>query len=342
MTHRAQERSRKAIQPTEHGSRVAAARDVVQLMRETATEWNEDKAPRLGAALAFYTIFSLAPLMIIAIVISGAIFGQSAAEANVIAQVESVVGPTGAAAVSGLIQSSKLPGAGGPLATIVGVVTLILGAVGVFGQLQDALNTIWEVAPRPGQGLVAILKKRLLPFAMVLGVGFLLLVAVVANAILAAVIAYLGNSLPYMGVLNTLIDFLLPLIITTLLFAAIFKIVPDVHLAWRDIWPGATLTAVLFTIGKLLLGFYLGRRTPAGASGATAAADSLLAVLLWVYYTAQILFFGAEFTQVYVRRFGTQKPVPTADAQPVTEAARAEQGMVRADVSSSKPGSSVT
>jgi membrane protein len=312
-----------------------AARVVVQVLREMATEWKEDKAPRLGAALAFYTIFSLAPLMIIAIVISGAIFGQAAAQANVVAQVESVVGPSGAAAVAGLIQSSKLPGAGGPLATIVGVVTLVLGAVGVFGQLQDALNTIWEVTPRPGLRLMAIMQKRLLPFAMVLGVGFLLLVAVVANTLLAAVMAYVGNTLPYMGLLNTLVNFLLPLIIATLLFAALFKIVPDVHLAWRDIWPGAVLTAVLFTIGKLLLGFYLGRRAPAGAAGASAAADSLLAVLIWVYYTAQILFFGAEFTKVYVRHFGQHRPVPHADAQPVTEEARAEEGLVRAGAGSS-------
>ena len=292
-------------------------------LRQTFKHWNAVKAQRLGAALAYYTVFSLAPLLIIAILLAGAIFGQTAAKESIVGEISYLMGPQGAAGVASLLEQQPFPGQSGTVPALISVATLLLGAVGLFGQLQDAFDTVWEVKPPPAKGLLANIRQRLLPFGMVLAVSFLLLVALVLNAALAAVSAYLGPYIPYFTLVNTGLNVVLPIVVTTLLFAALFKSVPHVQLKWRDLWPGAALTAVLFTLGKIAIGFYLGHSSLASASGAT---GSLLVVLVWVYYSAQILLFGAVFTRVYAQsRSGPAlptDPAATSAAQPAETAAR--------------------
>jgi membrane protein len=303
-----------------------AAKAIFGLLRETVAEWSEDKAPRLGAALAYYTVFSLAPLLIIAVVISAAFFGEADAQAAILAQVQSIIGRAGAEAVGRMIDSARLPREAGVATTAIGAASLLLGALGAFSQLQDAFNTIWEVTPKPGQGLVRIIQIRVISFAMVLVVGFLLLVSLIINAVLTAMASYLENRLPNFALLATSLNLVLPLVVATVLFAVMFKVLPDVDLGWRDVWVGAILTSILFTLGKNVLGFYLGSSRIGTAYG---AAGSVLIILTWVYYSAQILFFGAEFTQVYVRRHRHKQAQPTENAVPVTEAERLHQGMPR-------------
>ena len=291
-------------------------------LRETFRHWRAVKAQRLGAALAYYTIFSLAPLLIIAIVIAGAVFGQAAAQDRIVAEIGYLMGPQGAAGVASLLEQRPFPGRSGLLPTIISVVTLIMGAIGLFGQLEDAFDTVWEVTPPPAKGLGGAIRQRILPFGMVLAVAFLLLVALVINAALAAISVSVGPNIPYFTLLNTVINLILPLVVSTLLFAALFKSVPHVRLKWRDLWPGAALTAVLFTLGKIGIGLYLGHSSLANASGAT---GSLLVVLVWVYYSVQILLFGAVFTRVYAReRSGPaapdRPPAPAVTAAPRTPA----------------------
>ena len=300
------------------------ARNIFQLLKDTFSDWNEDKAPRLGAALAYYTIFSLAPLLVIAIAIAGFAFGQQAAQGQIIGQMRGLVGDQGAEMIQTMIESSRQPSAG-IIATVIGVVTLLLGALGFFGQLQDALNTIWEVAPKPNRGILGIIKDRFLSLTMVLGIGFLLLVSLVISAVLAGVGSFLNTLFPgaelVLQVVNTVISF----IVITLLFAMIYKILPDVEIAWHDVWIGAVITTVLFLIGRFLLGLYLGRGTVGSTYG---AAGSLIVVLVWVYYSAQILFFGAEFTQVYANKYGS-RVTPAGGAVPVSPEMRAQQGLSR-------------
>jgi membrane protein len=282
---------------------------VWDLLRESFKRWKEVKAQRLGAALAYYTVFSLAPLLIIAILIAGAVFGQAAAQERIIGQVSALVGPQGAAGVASLVAQHPFPGNSGGLATVISLGTLLLGAIGLFGQLQDAFDTVWDVTPPPSKGVIGLIKQHIVPFGMLLAVCFLLLVALLVNTALAAISAYLGPFIPYFAVLNTAINVILPIVVSTLLFAALFKYVTDAHLAWRHLWPGAALTAVLFTLGKILIGLYLGHTSLASASG---AAGSLLVVLVWVYYSAQILLFGAVFTHVYGRHQGWQPVLASA------------------------------
>ncbi len=294
-----------------------------RLLRETVAEWTEDKAPRLGAALAYYTVFSLAPLLIVAIVIAGAVFGQNNAQERIVAQVAGLVGLEGAVAVNRMIDSAKLPANASLVSTLIGVGTLALGALGAFAQLQDAFDTIWEVTPRPGAR--RLLQTRLLAFMMVVVVGFLLLVSLAINALLAAAGGYLIERWPQYNLIVTGVNFVLPLLVSWALFAVMFKVLPDVRLRWRDVLPGAALTAALFVVGKFAIGFYLGQGRFSTAYG---AAGSVLIILVWIYYSAQILFFGAEFTRVYVRHFAPQPPL-AEHAMPVTEAAREQQGLPR-------------
>lgn len=305
-----------------------ALRTFGRLLRETVAEWIEDKAPRLGAALAYYTVFSLAPLLIVAIVVAGAVFGQTNAQERIVAQLAGLVGMEGAIAINRLIESAKLPANAGLAATVIGVATLVIGALGAFAQLQDAFDTIWEVTPRPGRrGALRLVQTRLTAFALVLVVAFLLLVSLVINAVLAAAGGYLTARWPDYDLLVTAINLGLPLVVSLILFAVMFKVLPDVHLRWRDVLPGAALTAVLFVLGKFAIGFYLGQGRFSTAYG---AAGSVLILLVWIYYSAQILFFGAEFTQVYVRNFRS-KPAMAEFAMPVTEAAREQQGLPRTE-----------
>ena len=323
---------RRTPRPGHQRGALALGEQFFQLLRESASKWSADKAQRLGAALAYYTVFSLAPLLIIAILIAGAVFGQTAAQQQIIGQISAVMGPQGAAGVSALLAQNPFPGQSTGPATLVSVVTLVLGAVGVFGQLQDAFNTVWDVTPPPTHGVIGFLRRRLMPFGMVLAVGFLLLVATLLNTALAAVSASLGSSIPDFSLLNTTVNLLLPLVVTTLLFAALFKYVPDVHLAWRDLWPGAILTAVLFTLGKIAIGLYLGHSSLANASG---AAGSLLVVLVWVYYSAQIVLFGAVFTHVYIRRHG--QPPRLLDASQTSASAAAASSAAAHNAATAPP-----
>jgi membrane protein len=296
------------------------AKGLWELLKDTGSEWMEDKAPRLGAALAYYTIFSLAPLLVIVIGIAGLVFGHEAAQKQMGAQVQNLVGPEGGKAVEAMVTSASKPGSG-TLGTVLGIIMLLVGAAGLFTQLQDALDTVWEVEPKPGRGIWGVVKDRFLSFSMVLGVAFLLLVSLVVSAALSALVGLLGEWKT--GVLGHALQVVLDLGVITLLFAMIFKFLPDAEIAWGDVWLGAFLTAVLFTLGKFLLGLYIGQ---SGVGSAYGAAGSLAVLLIWLYYSAQIFLFGAELTKEYADKYGSRiKPAP--HARPVTEEARGQQGI---------------
>lgn len=299
--------------------------DAKYLVKQTIEEWQEDKASRLAAALAYYTVFSLPPLLIIALAIAGWLYDDpQVAQEQLLSEVGSLVGQDGAEAVAQILENASGPGKG-LLALGIGVITLLFGASGVFAQLQETMNTIWEVQPRPGRGIMGTIKDRFFSFTMVLGVGFLLLVSLLLSAILAAMGEFISGWLPQAIVLAQVINFVVSFAVTVLLIAMIYKIVPDVEVKWNDVWIGAIVTAALFTVGKWAIGFYLGRSAPASTYG---AAGSLIIILLWIYYSAQILFLGAEFTQVYARRFG-QRIRPSEGAIPISEETAAEESMPR-------------
>lgn len=292
------------------------------LLRDAFKEWSEDKASRLGAALAYYTIFSIGPLLVVVIAIAGQVFGEEAAQGRIVGAIQDVVGEGGADMIQGMIKSANQPGAG-IVAGSIGTITLLLGAAGLFGQLKDALNTIWEVMPKPGGGIIGAVKKNFLSFAMVLGTGFLLMVSLVVNAALAALGDFLSDTLPGGPLLWQVLNYGISLGVLTLMFAMIFKVLPDVKMPWSNVWIGALFTAVLFVLGQIGLGFYFGLSDPGSAFG---VAGSLVLILVWIYYSAQILFFGAELTQVYAKQRGA--PVTPSDhAMWITEEARAQQGL---------------
>jgi membrane protein len=259
---------------------------VWEIVREAVSDWIEDKASVQGAALAFYSILSLAPLVVISMAIVGLFFDEKAATAQFFGQVQSMVGKEGAEAIGSMLQNSDKPKTG-TLAAVLGIATLLFGALGVFGQLQDTMNTIWDVKPKSGGGIWDMIRRRFLSFAMVLGTGFLLLVSLLLSAAIGAVGQYFGGSRPEMEAMihggNEVVTFL----VMTLLFAMMFKLLPDTHVAWRDVWMGALLTAALFTVGKLLIGLYLGKNAIGSAYG---AAGSLVVLVVWIYYSAQVLF----------------------------------------------------
>ena len=282
-------------------SRLLSPKQTFRLLKEAVQEWQQDKASRLAAALAYYTVFSLAPLLILVVAIAGAVFGTDTARAELTAQIQGLVGQSGADVITDALENASEPGANqGLMATIISIGVLIFGASGVFVELQNSLNTIWNVEPKPGGGIKYMLQKRLLSFSMILVIGFLLLVSLVISTALSAIGGFLTEWAEGLSwILNTVIS----LSLITALFAAIFKYLPDAKIAWRDVGIGAFITALLFTLGKYLLGLYLGNASIGSTYG---AAGSLVVLLFWIYYSAQILFFGAEFTQVYARRFGSQ------------------------------------
>jgi membrane protein len=291
------------------------------LMKEAFDDWNRDKAPRLAAALAYYTAFSIAPLLIVVIAIAGLVFGQEAVRGQLDNQIQGMVGAQAADAIQEMVAGANHPDTG-VIAAIIGVVTLLLGAAGLFGQLQDALNTVWGVEPKPNLGIVATIRSRLLSFTMVLGIGFLLLVSLVISAALAALETWMSGALPFSPLILQIINLVISLLVITGMFAVIFKVLPDAEIAWRDVLLGAFVTALLFTIGKFLIGLYLGHSSIASSYG---AAGSFVVLLLWIYYSAQILLFGAEFTQVYARRYGS-KIVPAENARFISAEDLAQQG----------------
>jgi len=304
------------------------------LLKDSFKEWGEDKASRLGAALAYYTIFSIGPLLVVVIAIAGFVFGEEAASGQIVDTIGGVVGESGATMIQEMVKSANKPGAG-TIAGVIGLLTLLLGAAGLFGQLKDALNTIWGVQPKPGLGIMGMLRKNVLSFGMVVGTGFLLLASLVVNAALAALADFLVDKLPGGPLLWQIVNYAISLGVVTLLFALIFKVLPDVNIPWGIVWVGAAVTAFLFVVGQVALGFYFGISDPGSAFG---AAGSLVIILVWIYYSAQILFFGAEITQVNSRLRG--EPItPSKDAEWITGEARAQQGM-RSDIKGSRAGKS--
>ncbi len=270
------------------------------ILRETFREWNDDKVPRLGAALAFYSMLSVGPLLLIVMSMAGLAFGRDAVSGYVFAEIRRLVGDVGAQAIQTIIANSRNQSAG-VLATAIGFLTLIVSATGFFAQLQDALNTIWNVEGAARGDWLSFLKKRVLSFTMILGIGFLLLMALVVSAGISAVAHMFAGSAP--AVLLHLLNLAVSFIVITLLFAMIFKVLPDVDIRWRDVGIGSGITALLFSIGKFFIGLYLGRSAFSSTYG---AAGSLIVVLVWIYYSTQIFFIGAEFTQVYARYMGEQ------------------------------------
>jgi membrane protein len=270
-------------------------RTVWEVLERAAIKWNADDCLTLGAALAYYTVFSLAPVLVIVIAVAGAVFGPEAAQGEIVGQIRGLVGEEGATAIQSLIQSASRQGAG-PRATIIGLLVLLFGSTSAFSQLQSALNTIWEVPPPTHAGLWAMVRARFLSFAAVLGTGFLLSVSLVLSAAVAAFGRFGWGWVPGIGRVLELADFLGSLTVHTLLFAMIFKLLPDATIRWRDVWVGAAVTAGLFSVGKLAIGLYLGTSEVGAAYG---AAGWVILVLAWVYYSAQIVLFGAEFTRAY-------------------------------------------
>lgn len=297
-------------------------RALFDVLKETYNEWSEDKATRLAAALAYYTAFSIAPLLLICIAVAGLVFGREAAQGQVYAQLQGLLGPDAAETIQESIANSQDTGAS-TLSAIIGIVMLVWSASNVFSQLQDALNTIWEVAPDPNAGWLATIKRRFMSMTMVLGIGFLLLVSLVLSAGVSAVGNLLSGFLPGGELVWQAVNFVLGFAVVALLFAAIYKVLPDAEVEWSDVWVGAVVTSFLFTVGRILIGLYLGHASIGSTFG---AAGSLLVFLVWVYYSAQILFFGAEFTQVYAQRYGSRIR-PSEGAVGLTEETRAEQGI---------------
>ena len=291
------------------------------LLRATMSDWYEDRAQRIGAALAYYTIFALAPGLVIVMALAGLMLGPGA-ESQIIGQIRELIGEQGAAAIEATIRSARNETLGAT-GTALALIPLVFGLWGVFGELQDGLNTIWGVTPKPGRRIRDILKERFWSFAMVVGIGFVLLVSLVLSAWLAAVGTYVGSLLPAPATGLEALNFVISFVVITGSFALIFKLLPDVKIAWRDVWLGAAVTSLFFTVGKFLIGLYLGKSAVASAYG---AAGSLVIIVVWVYYSAQILLFGDEFTKVWTKRRGSGF-VPEQTAVPVTQEARAEQGL---------------
>jgi membrane protein len=300
-----------------------------KLLQQTANDWSEDNAARLAAALSYYTVLSIAPMMVLAVAVAGLVFGENAARGQLTEQLAAVVGPEAGSALQTIIANAKTPSTG-VVSTIVGIIVLFFGASGVFGELQASLNTVWDVAPKPGRGVRGFAQQRFFSFTMVLGVAFLLLVSLALSAALSAVGGVVSDVLPGGAVLWQATNFVLSLGLITLLFAMIFKIIPDAKIAWSDVWVGAFVTSLLFSLGKYALGLYVGRASIASPYG---AAGSVIVLVVWVYYAAQILLLGAEFTQVYARRYGHE-------IEPSAHAERIE--VVRVSQTKSEPPSAAT
>ena len=285
-------------------------RQIYGFIKESVDIWLDGNASSMGAAVAFYTIFAIAPLFIFALALAGFFFGKEAAQHELFGQISSLVGKSGGEAIQATVTAADQPKAS-LVATAVALIGLFVGACSVFVQLQSSINAIWNVRPKPGGGLRHFIRNRLLSFAMLLGIGFLLLVSLVISAALAAADKFMSGIIPAEQALWHVVDFVVSLGLVTLLFAMIFKVLPDVVIKWRDVWMGALFTALLFGLGKFLLGFYLGRSTFASAYG---AAGSLVVVLMWVYYSAQILLFGAAITRVWANKIGSHiHPMPGAE-----------------------------
>lgn len=280
-------------------------RTIWSLLKETVEEWQRDKVSQMAAALAYYTLFSIAPLLVIAVAVAGAVFGQEAARGEVVAQIQGLLGKAGAEVVQTALANTQNPQSGnGIVPFIISTLALIFGASGVFIQLQDSLNAVWNVEPSPQAGVKAVVRKRIFSFAMVITIGFILMVSLIVSTTLAALSTFTNQLFPALESLWRLVNIGISLGVFTLLFALIYKYLPDIHIAWKDVLVGAFFTSILFSIGKELLGFYLGNGSFGSAYG---AAGSVVTILAWIYYAVQIMLFGAEFTQVYTRKYGSHR-----------------------------------
>ncbi|MDL9997377.1 YihY/virulence factor BrkB family protein [Variovorax sp. J22P240] len=297
-----------------------AARALFDLCKQSFASWRADYAPSMGAALAYYTVFSVAPLLLIVISVVGLVFGREEARGEIFEQLSGLMGAEGARAVQIMLEALNKPRQG-IVATVIGVALLLVGATTVFGELQDAFDRIWRAPAREDvNGLLDLMRARLLSFSMIMGIGFLLIVSLVVNAALAALGEWWAPVFGGWATLAQNVNSVFGFVIVTVGFAMIFKVMPRVRVQWRDVWIGAVVTAVLFTIGKYLIGLYIGKTGIASGYG---AAGSLVVLLVWVYYSAQIFLLGVEFTWVYAHAYGSFKgrPRPAARASPT----RAEQ-----------------
>jgi membrane protein len=276
------------------------ARAMGSILKESFAQWREDNASRLAAALAYYSVLSLAPLLILLVAFVGLVYGSEEARAEIAVQAQEAMGEQGAEAVTAMLENTARPGAG-ILAALIGFALLIFGATGVFTQLQGALNQIWDVEPEAG-GLKAVIRARVFSFFMILGIGFLLLASLALSAAVGTLTNFFADNLPIPGFVLALADLAVSFILVGALFALVFRVLPDAKVAWGDVWIGALFTAFLFVIAKIALGYYLSNSAVGSAYG---AAGSLVVILVFIYYSAQILLFGAEFTQVYANRYGS-------------------------------------
>ena len=275
------------------------------VLRRSVAGWWNDNVPRLGASLAYYTLFALAPILIVAISIGGLVFGPEAVRGEIVGQIQGLIGREGAEAVQSMLQGASRPSSS-IAATVVGIITFFLGATGAFLELQTALNAIWHVEPKSdGSFWRVLVMQRVISFGLVVAIGFLLLTSLLVSAALAAIHRYMGTAFPGVVVLWEALNVIVSLTVITLLFALIYKVLPDVKLSWRDVWVGALVTAGLFSIGRLIIGLYLGTASIASTYG---AAGSVIVILVWVYYSTQIILLGAEFTRAYVDEFGRRPP----------------------------------
>lgn len=280
---------------------------ILNLVKATFSAWIDDNAPSMGAALAYYAVFSMAPLLLIVISIAGLIFGTDVARGEIIAQLQNFMGKTEALVVQGLLESVSKP-TESVTATIIGVALLLIGATTVFAELQDDLDRIWRAPKRTEDaGIFGLIRTRLLSFGMILGIGFLLIVSLIFSAALAVLGKWWEPLFGGFGLLANLVDVTLSFVFITIAFAMIYKLMPRMKIDWRDVWIGAVVTAFLFTVGKFLIGFYIGR---SGVASGFGAAGSLVVVLVWIYYSAQIFLMGAEFTRIYSYALGSRKGQP--------------------------------
>ncbi len=288
------------------------------LTKQTVTAWIDDYAPSMGAALSYYTVFSLAPLILIVIAIAGLVFGADAARGALFGELSSMMGPEAAKAIEGMLAGASKP-SDGAIASTVGVVALLIGATTVFGELQNALDRIWQVPDKdkPG-GIMGLLRTRFLSFGLILGLAFLLMVSLVAGTAVTALGKWWGPMFGARAALAQVVTFVVGLAVTTVGFGMIYKLMPRVQVRWADVWVGATVTALLFTLGRFLISFYIGTTDVASGYG---AAGSLVVVFVWVYYSAQIFLLGAEFTWVYATTLGSRKDLAKRPDGPKPEPA---------------------
>jgi membrane protein len=311
---------------------MAGQRSPMLLVKKTFSDWMDDNAMRLGASLSFYTVWSIGPVFLIIVSVAGLVFGRDAAEGKVVDAMSGLMGPAGAKSIQDAIVSANDTGHS-LMANVVGVIILLVSASGVFGELKSSLNTVWDVVPKPGSFLVT-LKERFFSLTFVLGTGFLLLVSLLLDAALAAIGGQLQGMIPAGEVLGHVLHLVVSLGVTTLLFALMFKIIPDAKVHWKDVWLGGLVTAVLFTVGQFAIGLYIGKTSIGSAYG---AASSLMIVLVWIFFSSCILFLGAEFTKVYASMYGSRiEPTDNAVAVPpgqtpaATDEAKARGGAAQA------------